>query len=338
MFDTVRFVYHPALYLLLLLPVAWLARRRYLKYLLESRRQLEASGQTGLLRTFRPLLRSRIAAFFFLSSACLLMLALARPQVYRTEREAIRRQLDVVFLLDISPSMGAEDVAPSRRERAIRVIREIVVGEPLIQRVGLVTFSRSSLILSYLTSDVENILFYLDFLLQQPPGIGTNIGAALTSGKRVIDLSRQDIKTAHNHPIVIMLSDGEDHEEAVEDSLQDLSAARLTVYTIGIASEAGGFIPRRDAEGKVTFLEDSHGSRLISRLDERTLRRVAEVTGGRFYRATEGEQVLGALREILSREGEVVGFREDRTWIDLYRSILATTAVLALLGWTIGRA
>lgn len=339
MFDTVRFGYDRALYLLLLLPLVWLARRRYLGYLRESRKKLDASVESSTAASFRPLFRARLAALLFLAAASLLMLALARPQVFKADREEILQQLDVVFLLDTSPSMGAEDVAPSRMGRATRVIREIVVGEPLIQRVGLVVFTRSSLILSYLTSDVENILFYLDFLDQQPlPGVGTNIGAAIASGIQVIELSRKEAEASKNHPIMILLSDGEDHEEELEVALERASGAQLTVHTIGIASEAGGFIPVRDEEGNVKFVEDLQGTRLISRLDESTLTRVAEVTGGRFYRAMEGEQVLAALREILSREGQVVGFREDKTWIDLYPSILATAAVLALLGWTLGKA
>ena len=338
MFDTVRFGYDRALYLLLLLPLVWLARRRYLGYLRESRKKLDASAESWTTASFRPLFRARLTALLFLASTALLMLALARPQVFKADRQQILRQLDVVFLLDTSPSMGAEDVAPSRLERATRVIREIVVGEPLIQRVGLVTFARSSLMLSYLTSSVENILFYLDFLDQQHlPGIGTNIGAAIASGIQVIELSRKEAEASQNHPIMILLSDGEDHEEELEVSLQQASRARLTVYTIGIASEAGGFIPMRDEEGNVKFVEDLQGTRLISRLDESTLRRVAEVTGGRFYRALGGEQVLAALREILSRESRVVGFREGKNWIDLHPSILATAAVLALLGWTLGK-
>jgi hypothetical protein len=67
------------------------------------------------------------------------------------------------------------------------------------------------------------------------------------------------------------------------------------------------------------------------------LKRVAEVTGGRFYRALEGEQVLAALREILSRESQVVGVREMTNWIDIHHAILVATAILTLLGWTIGR-
>jgi Ca-activated chloride channel family protein len=153
----------------------------------------------------------------------------------------------------------------------------------------------------------------------------------------VIELGRKGTTPSQNHPIMILLSDGEDHEQELEESLQEASSARRTIYTIGIASEAGGFIPLRDEEGKVTFVEDQQGTRLISRLDESTLRRVAQVTGGRFYRALEAEQVLAALREILSRESQVVSIREGRHWIDIYHSILATAAVLMLLAWTIGR-
>jgi Ca-activated chloride channel homolog len=336
MFETLRFGHDQALYLLLLLPLMWLARRRYLGYVKESRRLLNAGSDAG--SPPGSLWRVRAAAVLFSTAALLLIIALARPQTFRTERQEIRRQLDVVFLLDTSPSMGAEDVAPSRLERAIRVIREITVGEPLIERVGLVTFTSSSLILSYLTSDVENVLFYLDYLREQEfTGVGTNVGAALTSGLRVVEAARQGPDGARNHPIVILLSDGEDHEEAVETALQQVARAGLTVYTVGIASHAGGFIPTRDETGAVKYLEDQHGSPLLTRLDESTLRRVAETTGGRFYRAAEGEQVRLAMREILSREAHVVGIRERKEWIDLYRSIVAATGLVALLGWMMGR-
>ena len=338
MSDPVRFVHGDALYLLLLLPFIWLGCRRYLAYLRESRNRLDASIDSVTAAPFQSLVWARLAAVFFLIAAALLVLAMARPQVFKAEREAILRQLDVVFLLDVSPSMGAEDVAPSRLERATGVIREIVVREPLIQRVGLVTFAGSSLILSYLTSDVENILFYLDFLNQQHlPGIGTNIGAAIASGMQVVELGRENTAGPQNHPVMILLSDGEDHEEELEASLRTASGAQLRIYTIGIASEAGGFIPLRDEEGHVEFVEDLHGTRLISRLDESTLKRVAEVTGARFHRALEGEQVIAALQEILSRERQVVGFRENTVWRDRYHSVLVAAFVLALLGWTVAR-
>src|SRR5262245_13914151 len=134
MLDTVRFAHDRVLYLLLLLPAVWLARRRYLSYLAVSRERLEAGLGLQNRGWVGPFGRARLTTLLAFAATALLIVALAGPQVFRTETKPILRQLDVVFLLDVSPSMGAEDVAPSRLERALQVIREVLIGEPLIRR------------------------------------------------------------------------------------------------------------------------------------------------------------------------------------------------------------
>jgi Ca-activated chloride channel family protein len=111
----------------------------------------------------------------------------------------------------------------------------------------------------------------------------------------------------------------------------------LRIYTIGIGSEAGGFIPVEQQDGGVEYLKDLHGVRIVSRLNEGTLRRIAQTTGGRFYRAYEGSEIGRALREIVSLERELIGYRKQREWFDLYFPLLVGTAVLFLGAWGMER-
>ncbi len=338
--DTFHFVHPQALYLLLLIPLVWLASWRHLNYLNRIRDKVHFNPRLSRVSRIGSSSRLVITAALFLGVIAVLILALARPQVRRDQVSELVRKLDVIFLLDTSPSMQAQDVSPSRLERARQFIKEVIIKEPLIGRVGLVTFSGSSIILSYLTSDIENILFYLDYLArQQLSNLGTNLGSAIESGLKVIENAKekdQDLSRS-NRKVLVLLSDGEDHGVQLRQALQKAARENLRIYTVGIGSAAGGFIPMESEDGKIQFLQDGHGARLVSRLDERTLHSIAEITGGRFYRSYEGSQIGSALREIISQEREVTGYRRQKEWVDLYQSLISAAAILFVAALTLGK-
>ena len=115
------------------------------------------------------------------------IVALAHPQRIREQKITQPKRTDIVFLLDSSPSMRAQDIPPSRLERAVEVIGSFAHKKLTDDRVALVTFAETSLILSYLTDDPNNILYYLDYLkFDTTLSYGTNIGRALKNGLTVI--------------------------------------------------------------------------------------------------------------------------------------------------------
>ena len=180
MLDSIRFLHPEVLYLLLLVPLLGLLHWRRLRYLIGIREQLGVGSQLSKVSRTSSLPRSWTVAVLSTLVVFGLILALARPQILQVRTLELIRKLDIVFLLDTSPSMYAEDFLPSRLDRARQFVKEIITGEPLIGRVGLLSFSGSSIILSYLTSDSENVLFYLDYLAEQPDSVlGTDIGSAI---------------------------------------------------------------------------------------------------------------------------------------------------------------
>ncbi len=227
--------------LLILLFPPWLYS---LRFSLAARRRL---GGEKLRLTSRPAKLSarilRLAAIY--AVLVCLILALARPQVMAGKWVPELRTIDVVFLLDNSPSMRARDIPPSRLDRAADVISKFMEKKLPEDRFGLVSFSQNSLILSYLTWDSRNIVFYLDYLREQPAVLlGTNIGGALKSGLAVVARSRElDPRESKNKTIFVLISDGEDHGDELQAALREVAKASVKVFCLGIGSRQGAPIP-----------------------------------------------------------------------------------------------
>jgi Ca-activated chloride channel family protein len=237
--------------------------------------------------------------------------------------------MDIVFLLDTSPSMRAQDVLPSRLERALQVIGGFSRKKPPHDRIGLVSFSGGSLILSYLTEDPNNILYYLDYLRDDNYlSLGTNIGRALKSGLTVIAKELEvSPEATNNKRVFILLSDGEDHGKELEGAVQEVKRQGIKVHTIGIGSQEGAPIPIAWEGEKIKYLEDQEGNKIITRFDERSLRWVAEVTGGNAYRSFTGQELESVFAEIVLKERDIEGFKMAVEYEDAYQRFL-----LAALG------
>lgn len=253
-----------------------------------------------------------------------MILALAHPQLIQGKMVPQAGKLEIVFLLDISPSMRATDIEPSRLERALEVIGTFTRRKPPQDRIGLVSFSGGSLILSYLTEDANNILFYLDYLKQDTSlSPGTNIGRALKNGLTVV---AKELETnpaaAQNKKVFILLSDGEDNGTELENAVNDVRRQSIKVHTIGIGSKEGGPFPTAWNDGKPVYQEDGQGHKVITRLDEKTLRWLAEQTGGQFYRSLTGQELAQAFAEIVLKERAIQGFKKVVEYYDLYHEVL----------------
>lgn len=241
----------------------------------------------------------------------LVIAALAQPHWVRRLVQPEFKKMDVVFLIDASPSMRAEDVRPSRLERALDVIARFCEQKPAHDRVGLVAFSSGSVILSYLTEDVANIRYYLDYLRQDRTiRVGTNIGRALTNGLKVFAKEREVNRAAADHKrVFIIVSDGEDHGTELENAVRNVRQQGIKTHTIAIGSNQGAPVPIAWDDGKPQYLLDRKGDRVISHLDERTLRWVAQETGGGAYRSITGEELPRTFAAIVEQEREIDGFR-----------------------------
>jgi Ca-activated chloride channel family protein len=293
---------------------------------------------TPVASRFRPLSRRsswvREGAILALTAIAggALVFALVRPQAQLTTRTPQYEREDLIIMLDRSASMRAHDVTPSRFSRATEEIRNFIKNKPEnIDRVGLVGFAGSSIVLSYLTRDLDAVAFYLDWIENDPQTLlGTNIGAAL---KNALEVAKKDDRKTRK--IFVLLSDGEDYGGEVNRQLAVYRQEGHHINSIGIGSDEEVPVPELFPDGKEAPLRDETGRIVRTRFEESMLRQLASSTGGRYLRSRTGGDLTRALHEIEQGERRLVGWRTTTEYRDLYPWSLAVAAAAIAGLWTV---
>ena len=259
-----------------------------------------------------------------------LVFALVRPQAQLSTRTPQYEREDLIIMLDRSASMRAHDIAPSRFARATQEIRMFLKNKPEnIDRVGLVGFAGSSLILSYLTRDLDTVAFYLDWIEEDPQSLmGTNIGAAL---KNALEVARKDDRRTRK--IFVLLSDGEDYGGELDRQLAVYRQAGHHINAVGIGSDEEVPVPEILPDGSEVPLRDEAGRIVRTKFEETTMREVASNTGGRYLRSRAAGDLTRALHEIEQGERKLVGWRTTTEYRDLYPGALAVAAAALAALW-----
>ncbi len=189
--------------------------------------------------------------------------------------------------LDTSYSMNAEDVAPTRLAKAKSEIRSLL-NRLKGDRIGLLSFAGSALVQCPLTLDYGAAALFLDMANTEIiPEPGTSLAAAIEAANSSF------IGKERKYKALVMMTDGEDLEGQIDDAVEKAKEAGIIIYTVGVGTPEGRPIPVRDAQGNIVeYRKDPDGQVVISSLDERALARIAEATGGRYYRATTSESEL----------------------------------------------
>ena len=243
----------------------------------------------------------------------LLIIAMARPQfgmqLVKVEREGI----DLVIALDTSLSMLAEDMKPNRLERAKQEIFDFISGLKG-DRVGIVAFAGDAFVLVPLTVDYDAALMFaqtadVDIVSKQ----GTALDKAIETSMALFRGSRDSDR------VIVLVTDGESHDGDPVKLARKAADEGIRIYTIGIGNPAGELIPLRGTAGGVEgYKKDTAGETVLTRLDEGTLRQIAQATGGKYLPATrEGLELKVLYREISGLEqktieGEFVERKTDR--------------------------
>jgi Ca-activated chloride channel family protein len=234
--------------------------------------------------------REWLRVVLFLLGFASVVLALARPQWGGELVMMKRRGIDLMVAVDVSTSMLAEDMRPNRLEQAKREIADLVnrMGG---DRVGLIAFAGQAFAVCPLTLDHGTVLLLLDSM--NPNSVstpGTNLQDAIRTARTAF------VKEEHKHKALVLVTDGEGHEGDPAREAEQAAEEGVVIYTIGIGSTDGQPIPDRDDEGNVKGYKRDHDGKVVnSRLDETVLRRIAEVTHGRYFRATPRALELGAV-------------------------------------------
>lgn len=261
-----------------------------------------------------------------LTALTLFVIALARPQWGSEVQEHQQEGLQVMVALDVSQSMLAQDIRPSRLDRAkleIADLMERLDGD----EVGLVLFSGASFVQVPLTSDYITALNYLDSAgprsISRP---GTVIGHAIRTAVKGFDPDLPSQK------VLVLTTDGEDRETDPLNAAQEAAGDDVLIYTIGFGTPEGEPIPETNATGEVVgYKRDQSGTVILSQLDEDTLQEIAKIGDGRYYRAgADGRELDALLGEIDNLQTAQLQSRYETRHIDRFQLFLAL-ALIALV-------
>jgi Ca-activated chloride channel family protein len=228
-----------------------------------------------LTRSASPVRRALKQVLLVLAAAGV-GLALARPQWGEQAEVSHSFGQDILFIMDCSRSMLASDVAPNRLQRARLAILDYVQRHGH-GRVGLVAFAGQAFLQCPLTFDYgafQDALMAIDDKTIPVPG--TDVGRALDEAVRAMDKTQRP-------KLLVLLTDGEDLEKGGVRTAEALAKEGAVVFTVGVGTAAGAEIQMLNEQGKLELVRDSRGETVRSRLDEPTLRAIAQVTHGAYY-------------------------------------------------------
>lgn len=242
-------------------------------------------------------------------SIAMLLVALSGPQIGTRMVEVTREGSDIAIVIDVSQSMLAEDITPNRMMKARHEVVKFL-GRLHGDRVALVPFAGVAFVQVPLTLDyaaVNSILHALEpGMIPQP---GTSLSAAIKQAQRAF---REESKA---QKIMMLITDGEDHETGAIDQAKEAARENIIIYTIGMASPSGGPVPIKNTSGRITgYKQERGGGTIISRLNEKLLMDIARITGGEYFRSTavgsEFKQIFNKVAKLDKEEFEAREFTD----------------------------
>jgi len=261
---------------------------------------------------------------FFLISLLFLVLALASPKYGEKSKIVEKTGIDIIFAIDISKSMYAQDIAPSRIERTkmeLMSFLKLLKGD----RVGLIEFAGIAYPQSPLTTDYSIIKTFLKNMnIGDIPVGGTNLELALNTA---VSMFNQGSRTNKRSKLLLLVTDGESHDGNIKKAIELARKNGVIVYSIGIGSLAGELIPRVE-NGKSTGYLERYGKPILSKLNEKILKKISAATGGKYYGFTDNsidlEKILGEIASLEKKsiKEEFRILKRERFQIPLFLAFL----------------
>ena len=321
------FAEYKYLYLLILIPII-LVGYGILKYLRGKR--VKALGDEALVRELMPS-ASRAKGWVRISFFCLglmfLIIGLARPQTGARLAERKTKGAEILVALDVSNSMLAQDYSPNRLERAKLAIARLT-DKLQEDRIGLVIFAGTSFVQLPVTTDYISAKMFLGSIdTGSIPVQGTAIGDAIRLCTK--SFSAQSEKSR----VIVVISDGEDHEADAVESAKQAAELGIKVYTIGVGSAEGQPIPMDGG-----LLKDRNGEIVVTRLNEQMLRDIARAGGGAYIHAGNEEFGLNPIIDDIRRmEDEEFGSMVFEEYDDEFMYFLGAALLCFVIEILIGR-
>jgi Ca-activated chloride channel homolog len=315
------------LYLLLAIPLLILF---YLIIFDQKRKARELFASPSLFARLAPemsLRKQKVKALLTVVGVLFLLVALAGPRWGEKERDIQAKGVDVFIALDVSQSMLADDYKPDRLTLAKSLLKKIV-DNLQGNRIGVIAFAGAAYIECPLTIDVSAVKMYIDDLNHTSVPIqGTNIGDAI---KLAIDSFPKGDKKSR---VLVLLTDGEDLAGKVKQYVDMAARENVRIYTLGVGSPEGVPLSMKDEHNRKTGPKTTREGKVVnSRLDEKTLKEIAQVTKGKYLHCTYDEKSVNDIsNDILHLEKRLYESRLQKHYVERFQLPLSL-ALLLLIG------
>lgn len=237
-----------------------------------------------------------IKTALFIGGLLFVMVAFAGPKIGTEVREVKRRGVDMLIALDLSASMNAEDVRPSRLTKAkfeIKRLIERLKGD----RVGLVVFTGEAYLQSPMTLDYSALMLFLEIVdTDQMPSSATDFRSAMETSLAAFESLEENENERTAAKVLLIISDGEDHGQSYDEALSELVTDGVSIYTLGIGTSEGTTIPLYEKESGqlVGYKRDQEGRVVTTTLQSGVLRQIASEGNGHYYSIERGNDGIDA--------------------------------------------
>ena len=262
------------------------------------RKSLNKIAEAGLQSIVLPQLsKSKVVwrFIFWCLAMAFLVIAIANPQFGTKLEEAKREGIDIMIALDVSNSMKAQDLAPNRLENAKQSIGRLI-NNLNDDRIGIIVFAGQSYVQLPITTDYSSAKLFLESIsCDMIPTQGTAIGAAIDLAVESFDPKSPAAKA------IIVITDGENHEDDAVKSAETAAEKGMTVHTIGMGSEAGVPLPLVSNGNIVGYRKDNEGNTVVSKLNTALLKEIAAAGKGIFVQAGRSQSALSVVKDELNK-------------------------------------
>lgn len=274
-----------------------------------------------------------------LGTLALILVALARPQLGQGVVDVKQEGFEVMLLVDVSSSMMAEDLKPSRLALAKLDLERLIDRLPGF-RIGLVAFAGSAAVLSPLTNDPGALKMYIDSL--DPESVsaqGTSFEAALKMAAVSFENGGVDTdSTSQVTRVVLMVSDGEDHEPGALEAAKEMANKNIRLFTVAYGTEKGAAIPVRDQMGYMRgYKQDNQQNAVISQVNGEALRELANAGNGTFsFAVVGGNHLIKIVEDFSQLEKSEYDSSTATQYQEKYQMFLLVALILALIELALG--
>jgi len=282
------------LYLLFLLPILLLL---FLYNQYWKRKKQREFGDLDMVKKLSPeksVFKPILKLILMLLALSALILGLVNPKI-GTKMETVKREgIDIVFAMDVSKSMLAEDVAPSRLEKSKQIVSQII-NQLGSDRIGIVAYAGSAFPVLPITTDYGVAKM---FLQSMNTGIVSSQGTSLDEAIKLSSMYFDD--KSKTSKLLILISDGEDHSEGAEEAAEEANKLGMKIITIGVGTEKGSTIPLRRNGIVESFQRDNNNEVVVTKLNQESLTTIAKATKGGYVNGNNTKEVLEYVKNALN--------------------------------------